>query len=322
VSTYITILTATLPVFLVLGAGYVARVLRILTPEGDSSIMKLVINVLYPALILSFILGNEALREPSNIGFGLALGGLSIMVGVSLAYIVAPLGEMRVGTGRRTFAFATGLHNYGYIAIPLTAALFGAEGTTVGVLLVYNVGVEAAVWTFGMLVLRGGLSGDVWKKLLNPPVVAMLIGLALNFAGTPEMQGAMGRGYAVALAALKMLGACAIPLGLIISGATLRDLVATGEWLGRPAVPILGVACRNVLLPVVFLAMAFILPLTPELRRGMAVQAAMPAAMLPIVLARFYGGSPSVAVQVVVASTLAGLLSIPFWLTLGLRVLK
>jgi predicted permease len=55
-----------------------------------------------------------------------------------------------------------------------------------------------------------------------------------------------------------------------------------------------------------------------ELKRVLVVQAAMPAAVFPIVLARHYGGQPLVAVQVVLATTALGLLVIPLWLSLGL----
>ncbi len=45
----------------------------------------------------------------------------------------------------------------------------------------------------------------------------------------------------------------------------------------------------------------------------------MPAAMLSLVLAKHYGGDPDTAMQVVLATTAVGLLTIPFWIELGLR---
>ena len=320
-STYLTILSAALPVFLVLGMGYLARTRGWLTAEGDTSVMKLVINALYPFLILTFILGNPALKEPANIGYGLGLGAFMTVVSISLAYICAPFGGMQVGSGRRTFAFATGLNNYGYMAIPVAAAVFGVDSPTMGVLLVYNVGIESMLWTFGLLILTGKISRDAWKQILNPPMIAMLAGLALNFLGLPDMHGAAGGTYHIFLTALLMMGACAIPLGLMISGATLCDLVHSGEWLGRWQVPAFGLMIRNGILPALFIAMAIVLPFSTELKHVLAIQAAMPAAMLPIVLARFYGGSPAVAVQVVVASTIAGLVTIPLWLGTGLSLI-
>lgn len=320
-STYLTILGAAIPVFLVLGMGYFSRARGWLTKEADGSVMKLVINALYPFLILTFILGNPALKSAANIGFGLSLGAFVTVFCISAAYLVAPLGGMKVGTGRRTFAFATGINNYGYIAIPVAGAVFGFESPVMGVLLVFNVGVEAMFWTYGILVLTGKVGRDVWKKLLNPPMIAMLVGLAANFSGLPEIGGATGGVYHVLLATLKMLGACAVPLGLMISGATMYDLVKSGEWLGRWQIPALGLFMRNALLPAAMLLLACTLNISWELRCVLAVQAAMPAAMFPIVVSRFYGGSPAVAVQVVLISTAAGLATIPLWLATALKLI-
>ena len=61
------------------------------------------------------------------------------------------------------------------------AALFDKD--VVGVLLVHNVGVEAAVWTVGVAILSGESLRRGLKKLLQPMTVALFVALALNFAG-------------------------------------------------------------------------------------------------------------------------------------------
>jgi malate permease and related proteins len=318
-SLYLTILCAALPVFVVLGMGYFSRVRGWLLPGADDSVMKLVVNALYPFLILTFILGNPALKDPANIALGMGIGAFIIVFGIGISYIVAPLGGMRIGSGRRTFAFSTGIHNYAYIAIPVAGAVFGVDSPAMGVLIVCNVGIEAMLWTYGIMVLTGSAKHEVLKKILNPTVIALIVGLSLNFCGVPDLGGAFGRVYGVALAALGMMGACAIPLGLFISGATFCDLVRNGEWLGRWQIPVFGVILRNGLLPAFFILMACTIPFPRELKQVLAVHAAMPAAMFPIVLSRFYGGNTAVAVQVVIVSTAAGLLTIPFWLATGLH---
>ena len=59
---------------------------------------------------------------------------------------------------------------------------------------------------------------------------------------------------------------------------------------------------RLVLSPLVILSAAKFLPIAVELKQVLIVQAAMPAAMTPILLARLYGGRAGIAVQVVVAT--------------------
>jgi len=47
------------------------------------------------------------------------------------------------------------------------------------------------------------------------------------------------------------------------------------------------------------------------------VQAAMPSAVFPVLIARLYGGNPVVATQVAIVTTLVSLGTIPIWLRAG-----
>jgi predicted permease len=67
----------------------------------------------------------------------------------------------------------------------------------------------------------------------------------------------------------------------------------------------------------VILGAAKFLPIATELKQVLLVQAAMPAAMTPVLFARLYGGRPAVAVQIVVATTLLSLLTLPWVIAWG-----
>ena len=77
-------------------------------------------------------------------------------------------------------------------------------------------------------------------------------------------------------------------------------------------------ALRLVLFPAILLGLAKILPVSQELKRVIMVQAAMPAGVMPILIARHYGGQPLTAVQVVIGTMIGGLIAIPLWLRIGL----
>jgi hypothetical protein len=47
------------------------------------------------------------------------------------------------------------------------------------------------------------------------------------------------------------------------------------------------------------------------------LQAAMPAAVFPIVLVRMYSRDTTTAIQVIVSTSIAGLILIPIWLFIG-----
>ena len=48
----------------------------------------------------------------------------------------------------------------------------------------------------------------------------------------------------------------------------------------------------------------------------------MPSAMTPIMLAKVYGGRPGVAVQIVIATTVVSLLTLPFVIVWGRQWLE
>lgn len=309
-----TILGAALPVFILLGLGLTLRRTQVLTAEADSSIMKLVVRVFYPCLFLDFIIGNPALKEAPNliisplVGFGTTTGGFAV------AYGIARLMKLKRGSGLRTFAFCNGIYNYGYIPIPLIMALFGSR-ETLGVLLVHNVGVEVAMWTAGIVLISGKFDRSALKRLLNPPIIALIVALMVNVTGLdtriPEWLTRL----------VHMLAMCSIPVGILLSGATIGDLLGRRIMLENQRVLLGSVAVRLGLLPAAFILLASLMPgLSLELKQVILIQAAMPAGILPIVLARHYGGDASVAVKVVLVTTLCSVVTMPFWIRFGLSV--
>ena len=308
---YQVVTQAIVPVFLLIAVGFGARRFRILTEESDGGLMRLVVNILYPALIFKFVLGNEALHDPANLTLAPIVGFVSVCLGFGVAWLAGPIFGLQVGSGRRTFAFCNGIHNYGYIPIPIIAALYPGNGTT-GVLLVHNVGIEIAMWSIGILIISASFAKEAWRKLINMPVIALSTGLLLNALGWSQLPLPLN-------ATINFLAACAIPMGIILAGATLSDL-SDRSLLQKLEVPLGACLLRLAVLPLLFLLIAKYLPGTSlELRRVIVIQAAMPAGIFPIVIARHYNGDARVATQVVIGTTLLGLITIPLWIGFGLR---
>ena len=72
------------------------------------------------------------------------------------------------------------------------------------------------------------------------------------------------------------------------------------------------------MLPLALIVLAKYLPCSVELKRVIIVQAAMPVAMVSVILARLYGGHPRTAVQIVLGTTAVGIFTIPLWIAAGL----
>jgi len=307
------ILTIIAPIFIIIAMGSALRRGGLLTEEADASLLRLTVNILLPALVLNLILGNEALMNPVNILVPPVLGFISIALATVLAWAVAPLAGLKE-SARRTFAFCAGIQNYGYVPLPICLALFGRD--TAAVLLGFSLGVEFALWLVGVNVLtgRGGLSS--WKKALTPPVVAIVAGMVLNLTGAwiwvPSWIDQ----------SLGMLGACAVPLALMLTGAVFADFAGRGSLTGGARVIGLAAVVRLLIMPMVLLLAAKFLPLDRDLRIVLVLQAAMPAAVAPMAITKHYGGDLLVALRVILSNTLLGIATIPIWLQIGLRWLE
>jgi malate permease and related proteins len=304
------LLLTLLPIFAMVAIGLGLRRARWLTEEADTSLLKLVVNCLYPCLIFENVLTNAALREPSNLLLAPLTGFVLITACIYLGLIGAKLLGLKKGTGLRSFAFAVGINNYGYIPISLMGALFGPE--SIGLLLVHNVGCEAAIWTIGIFVLSGLSFREGWRKLVNAPVISLVVAVIGNLSGV----GAHIPGFA--LSVIHQCAVCAIPLGLILIGATLEKFLGQPRDLFQPRVSFGACLLRLGLFPLLYLAVAKWLPCTPELKRILIVQGAMPTGIMLIVIAQHYGGHTLTAVRVVIGTAVLGILTIPLWLRLGL----
>ena len=314
-SEFLTVLTAVLPVFCITGAGVALRQLKWLTADADASLLKVTVNVLMPCLIFDSILGNAAFAEPENVWLPPLIGFGTVALGVPFAMLLRGATGLRDEPARRTFTLAVSIYNYGYVPMPLILSLFPGEVArkTMAVLFVHNVGVELALWSFGLILLGGGTLRTSWRKILNAPFFAIVLTVALNFIlgqqHVPE--------FIVKTA--HMLGQCAIPLGILLIGATMADYVHEFQTVRGVRLVLVSCLLRLGILPVLFLVLARYLPCSLELKRVITIQAAMPAAVFPIIIAKHYGGDPATALRVVLGTSLVGFITIPLWLKFGLK---
>lgn len=307
---YLSILSVAVPIYLTMGAGALARRTGLLKHEADTSLMKLSVMMLTPALIIERVMGNPAVMSLPPVLIAAGLGYGLVALGIALTYFVAPLIGLKRGEGRRTFSVACGLQNYGFVAIPIVTALFPDKGT-LGVLFTFTLGVELACWTAGVGLLTG-LDKAPWRLALNAPVITILISLLLNFTGLHAHVPQLAHNT------FTMLGACAVPLAVLLIGASIADLWGQGamQWKVAIVSPIL----RLGIIPIAFLLAACHLPISLELKRVIVVQAAMPSAVFNIMIARLYGGHAPTAVQVVIATTVVSCLTTPLVIAWGLKL--
>jgi len=299
-----------LPVFALIAVGVALRKGGVVELAAESSLIRLVVYVCMPCLAFDTIVGNSSLRLPENLVFPPVAGFVMTSAGFAVAYAVGRLIGLAKGTGLRTFAFSAGVCNYSYLPFPILGRLWGEHAQ--GVMLVHNMGVDLAIWSVGILVLTGGPLRQGLGRLVSPMLVVILLAVALNLLGLAPYVPALVHTMVHAL------GTCAIPIGLLMTGLNLANFLGEPSKLLHRNVALSSCLVRLGLLPLLMIAFARFLPCSVDLKRVLVVEAAMPAGVLPIIIAQYYGGQPLTAVQIVLSTTAGGLVTCPLWIRAGL----
>lgn len=307
-----TILSATAPVFLIIGLGFFMNRRGLLGESLEVGVMRLALNLFIPCLILTVIPGNPALEKISSAVWSIGAGFMVVITGFAISALVGWMVRLKKGDGLRTFTIGTGIQNYGYLPIPIIAELFSEKSGPMGLVFVHGIGVEMAMWSVGLFILT---QKSGWRSMVNGPFVAVTVALLLNYT---QLYRFIPQPV---ITSMEMLGRCSIPLSIFMVGATMGGFFKRDVIVDALRVSLASVTARLVILSALILAGAYFLPVPHDLKILLVIQAAMPAAVFPIILARIYGGSPAVAIQVVLATSIVSVVTSPFVISYGLQLI-
>lgn len=325
---YLKILGSVIPLFLLMAVGAVVRRRKVLNEQADRTLLDLSVHLLLPCLILDHVMASEALRQGGNLIWSPLLGFFCTAGCIAVAALAARWWGFGNVAKFRTFAFVAGIYNYGYIPVPLVDALYGPNA--LGVLFLFNLGTETAFWTVGFALLEGHSLFSDWRRALTTPVRAILLGVSINLAThwmgvhlDPATLDAVAWGWPVkiVLSVIHLIGLCSIPLALLLIGATMADFWKEFRATSGVGVMGLSLAVRNLICPLAFVLLAWVLPISRELKEALVVQAAMPAGVFPLVLARHHGGNVGVALQVIFSTSAAAVITLPLWIHFGMQLI-
>ena len=333
-STFSVALAAILSLFCIAAVGLFLRRSGRLTHEAEQPLFRLTIDLLLPCLIFDRVLKTGAFSDPQNLwlppllGFGLVAVG--IVFGLCVALLPATLNGLETWKQRRTFAGCVGTFNYGFVPIPLVIALFPGDDRMLGVLFVQNLGVELTVWTILLFTLTGSMNRKALRRVINGPNIAIVASVSLNLLGNsrfvPEaFHEHVAPCFDFLLWAIHLLGAAGIPLSIVLIGAIFADHFHREEIKERlPTtlkIAFWSILIRLVIMPAIFVSLAVWLPCTIEIKQALIVHGAMGSAILPMALAKHYGGDPKTAFDTIVSNSFFSVLTLPLWIAIGLNLI-
>ncbi len=292
-----------LPDFSLIACGWLLCRYTALDRRVWDQVESLVYYFLFPVLLFHSIV-----KSPIDLGAAshLLAAGIGIgLAGIGLAYALPHMPGLRRHIDRRDHAASAqvAFRFNSFICLAVAERLAGAEGLLVIAVLIgvcvplMNV---AAVWPMA----RHGGSGFLAQLVRNPLIVATGSGLLLNLAGVQLpgwMQPTLGR-----------LGAASLALGLLAAGAGMQfGALNRGKLLGMSVL-----AIRHLVLPLVAWGLCRGLGLHGAQAAVLMAFSAVPTASSAYVLAARMGYNGAYVAALVTLSTLLGMASLPFALSL------
>lgn len=292
-------LNIVIPVFLIMGLGYAAKALKWLDDKSAKVMNALIFKIFLPILLCNNI-RNADISKLANPGVFIYVAvGLCVLFGVSM--LLMPLFSR---DGRRTGVLVQGIcrANYAFLGLPLIAAMFPGQDTSVASLMVAaTVPFYNALSVVALEIYRGGQikPGKILKNIAkNPLIIGCVVGLVLLLAGI-KLPTVLDK-------AMTDVGKAATPMALFLLGASFSFSAVRGN--GRDLS--FAVAMKLVIVPLIFVGIALLLGFREVPLASVLIAFGAPTAVSSFTMAQQMDGDDVLAGQIVVFTTLLSVVSL------------
>ncbi|WP_022702831.1 AEC family transporter [Pseudorhodobacter ferrugineus] len=304
------LLDVILPVFLILGAGYVAAWRKIVDAAAIDGVMKFAQNFAVPALLFRSM---SKLDLAQSFDPGLLL---SFYIGAfaagGLGYLGARVLFARPPADALAIAFVASFSNTLLLGLPITERAYGAQALAGNYAIIalhspllYAVGISLMemVRSKDAGLAKRALAARVVKSILSQPlVIGILSGFAVNLSGLP-LPG-------VVVSAVDMMVRAAIPAALFGLGGVLLRYRPEGDM------KTIGFVCGLTLIvhPMITYGLGHVFGLNVDQMRSAVLTAAMAPGVNAFLYANMYGVAKRVAASTVLLATAGTVLTAWGWL--------
>lgn len=301
--------------FLLMGLGYGATKLKMLSDAAIKELTALLMYIVAPIVIVHAFQIQFSSKLASELLISVcAAVGIHIFGSIASRLIFNKKSVPDLSR-KNALRFGSIYSNSGFMGLPLLDAVAGQQGVFFGS--VYMAVFNIFCWTEG--VTHFNINGcktsrkeAVKKVLLNPNVIGIFVGLFFFFFSI-KMPGPIGDG-------MTYIYNINTPLSMIIIGSRLAKFKLPSMFTEKWVWP--GIAMRNLAIPMVLITVLHLLGLRNMLLLSCSLSAACPVAANTVLFAELSGEDTEFPTKLMTVSTLMSIVTIPIIVFYGTMILK
>ncbi len=287
--------------FIMISVGVYGSRKKIITTDLNKGLTDILIKIALPFMIVSSFIFTYDYTIKDNVvkTFYYSIAAYIIMAVVSRVLLFP------VKNDKKTILhFANVFVNTGYVGFPILNSIYGSEGVIYGS--IFNLFFVILIWTYGIMLYKGGLEKGYLKKelialLFNPSIIAVIIGVVIMVFDI-RINGAI-------LAGIKGIGSITGPLSMIIIGVILSN--AKVKKYMKDWTVYYGITVKLIAIPIIIYMASLQLPESSKALNSVIIMTAMPASAMTSILAESFGKEKDYAAIIVSATTLLSLITVP-----------
>lgn len=293
--------------FIILIIGYLASSFGFLSEKTATGMGKLMVYVTNPLLI--FMAFQQGV-DKGQWGVMTTIIGISALIHIAVTVLSLFLFRNKHPGEAGALRFSLIFSNCGYMGYPLLRAAFPVNGMFYGAC--YVLFFTIYMWTVGVFMLsRGKKSAGLKKAILNPGVIAAVLGLVFCLLGI-KLPGVLS-------GAINSTAEMTFPLAMLVLGNMLRN-APLGKIIGNTGAYLVSVI-KLLVLPLAVLLICGIFNVSEGNAYIAIIMAATPCATKAPILAGTYGSDRNSALACTAITSLACVATIPLVLYLADLVL-
>ena len=293
---------------ILLALGYLCARLKLVGPEFNKGLSKLVINVFLAGMILSSVINKKLEMTGGDIAFGLLMMTLSMLICLGLGWLSPKLLRIKDGD-KGMYRMLSAFMNNGFVGFPLVAAVYGENAVFFASL--SNIPFNLLLYTVGVMFLQKGDKNTKFsiKSVINVPIVATLIAVVIFAFEIPMPKLVDDVADTVSAATVPLSMMC---VGLSLGSVSLKEALLQPRLYGISLV-------RLIICPLTVWLVLRMFITNPVILGTIVLLAACPSAIICTILGIQYGRDGVESSEAIFISTMLSMITIPLLISvLGL----